>query len=135
VLENIYYDFNKSYIRSGAARELDELLALMKQYPSMKIELGSHTDSRGSNAYNQTLSDKRAKSAKEYLVSKGVASNRITTKGYGETQLRNQCGDLSNCTEEDHQYNRRTEVKITAIDAPLDVRYNDRRPAVIDRKN
>lgn len=133
VLENIYYDFNKSFIRSGAARELDELLALMRQYPSMKIELGSHTDSRGSTKYNQRLSNKRANSAKEYLISRGIAANRIQARGYGEDQIRNQCSDGTNCSEEEHQYNRRTEVKVTYIDAPLDVRYQDSGPEVIDR--
>ena len=135
VLENIYYDFNKSYIRTGAARELDELLALMRQHPSMKIELGSHTDARGSNQYNQRLSDRRAASAKEYLVSRGIAGSRIAALGFGEGNLRNKCSDGVNCSEEEHQYNRRTEVRVTAIDTPLDVRYEDSGPKVIDRRN
>jgi len=135
ILENIYYDFNKSYIRSGAARELDELLGLMRQYPSMNIELGSHTDSRGSSAYNQRLSDKRAASAKEYLISRGIAGSRVVARGFGEKQLRNNCADAANCTEEEHQYNRRTEVRVTSINSPLDVRYQDSGPEVIDRMN
>ena len=130
VLENIYYDFNKSHIRVGAARELDDLITLMQQNPSMRIELGSHTDSRGSDAYNQQLSDRRADSAKQYLVSKGIDSSRVRAVGFGEAQLRNSCVDGVNCSEEDHQYNRRTQVKVIG----LDVQYEDKGPEVIDQK-
>lgn len=132
ILENIYYDFNKSFIRSGAAVELDELRDLMSRYPSMVIELSSHTDSRGGTAYNQQLSEKRAESAKEYLVARGIASNRITTRGFGESQLRNNCIDGSNCSEEEHQYNRRTEVKVLSVTEKVNVQYHDRGPEVIN---
>lgn len=135
VLENIYYDFNKSYIRKGAARELDELLLILRNYPSMEIELGSHTDSRGENAYNQRLSSKRAESAKEYLVARGIEANRIKAVGFGESLLRNGCKDGVNCSEEEHQYNRRTEVKVINLDSPVQVKYDDKGPEVIDRKN
>ena len=135
ILENIYYDFNKSFIRRGAAVELDELRDLMTRYPSMVVELSSHTDSRGPSEYNQQLSKKRAESAKEYLVARGVASNRITTRGYGESALRNGCSDGSNCTEEEHQYNRRTEVKVLSIDEKVNVQYHDHGPEVIHRKH
>jgi len=134
ILENIYYDFNKSFIRKGAAVELDELRDLMTRYPSMVIELSSHTDSRGGTAYNQQLSKKRADSAKEYLVARGVGSNRITTRGYGESSLRNGCSDGSNCSEEEHQYNRRTEVKVLSINEKVNVQYHDRGPEVIHGK-
>ena len=134
VLENIYYDFGKSAIRAGAARELDALIELMRQYPSMKIEMAAHTDSRGSSRYNQDLSVRRAVSAKNYLVNRGISSDRITTVGYGESRPRNRCSDGVQCTEEEHQCNRRTEVKITSINEGVDVQYRDDGPEVIDRK-
>ncbi|MFK7806434.1 MAG: OmpA family protein [Saprospiraceae bacterium] len=134
VLENIYYDFNKSYIRKGAAVELDELRGLMLKYKSMTIELSAHTDSRGAAEYNQELSTKRAISAKEYLVSRGIASDRITAVGYGESNLRNGCVDGQQCSETEHQYNRRTEVKILQLDADVNVQYFDHGPERIDRK-
>ncbi len=135
VLDNIYYDFNKSYIRKGAAIELDQLRGLMTKYHSMTIELSAHTDSRGFRQYNQELSDRRAASAKEYLVARGIAPSRITTRGYGETQLRNGCSDGVECSESEHQYNRRTEVKILSIDEPVNIQYHDHGPEVIDRKD
>ena len=135
VLENIYYDFNKSSIRTGAARELDELVAMMKIYPSMNIELSSHTDSRGGDDYNLNLSKARAESAKQFLRSKGIESSRVRAIGYGESQPRNKCIDGINCTEEEHQYNRRTEVKVTGIDSPVNIRYGNNGPDEIDRKN
>ncbi len=128
VLENIYYDFDKSAIRSGAARELDALATLMKQYPEMRIELSSHTDSRGSTKYNLELSKKRAASAKQYLVSKGIAADRITARGMGESQIRNRCVDGVKCSEEEHQYNRRTEVRIIHLGAPLKIQYAEGDP-------
>lgn len=112
-LKNIYYDYDKANIRKDAARDLDDLIKLMKQYPTMEIELSSHTDIRGSDSYNEKLSDERAKSAQKYLVEGGVEANRITAKGYGEQRLRNNC---KFCTESDHQQNRRTEVQITKLD-------------------
>jgi len=128
VLENIYYDFNKSAIRKGAARELDALVRLMKQYPSMEIELVAHTDSRGSEEYNLQLSLRRAESAQKYLIRHGIAVNRIKAFGYGESQPRNNCTDSVDCTEEEYQYNRRTEVKVTKIDEPVKVQYQDGKP-------
>lgn len=134
VLENIYYDFNKSAIRIGAAQELDGLVHMMKQYPSMVIELASHTDSRGEANYNIKLSRARAESAKQYLISKGIASERVRAVGYGEAQPRNKCVDYVKCTEEEYQFNRRTEVKVISIDAPVNIRYGNNAPEVIDRK-
>ncbi|WP_420146991.1 OmpA family protein [Spirosoma sp.] len=111
VLENIYYDLDKYNIRPDAAVELDKLVAILQDNPTLKIELGSHTDTRASDAYNQKLSQNRAKSAVEYIVSKGIAADRLTYKGYGETQL-----IIKNAkTEEEHQRNRRTEFKITEL--------------------
>jgi outer membrane protein OmpA-like peptidoglycan-associated protein len=112
-LDKLYYDFNKYNIRSDAAIELDKVVSLLKQYPSMEIELGSHTDSRGKDSYNEWLSRKRAESAVEYIISKGISSSRVTAAGYGETQLVNQCKNGVECSEEEHQRNRRTEIKVT----------------------
>ncbi len=115
-VENIYYDLNKYNIRPDAARSLDKLLKVMKDYPGMKIELRSHTDSRGSAASNMTLSNNRAKAAAEYLYSKGIARNRIIGKGYGETMLINKCAKGVPCSEAEHQLNRRTEFKILKME-------------------
>ena len=116
VIPNIYYDFDKSAIRPEAAKVLDKLAIFLKDNPAVKVELGSHTDVRGSDAYNMTLSDSRAESAVRYLVGKcGVGKANITWKGYGETELVNTCVNGSNCSESDHQLNRRTELKITGI--------------------
>lgn len=116
VLENIYYDFNKSAIRKGAAPDLEALARLMKKFPSLEIELGAHTDSRGEENYNLELSLKRAEAAKQFLTNRGIDPNRIKSFGYGEAQVRNKCKDGVPCTEEEHQYNRRTEVKVLKID-------------------
>ncbi|MCH2084667.1 MAG: OmpA family protein [Saprospiraceae bacterium] len=125
VLENIYYDFNKSAIRSGEARDLEALVKLMRTYPSMEIELGAHTDARGTEAYNLRLSLKRAESAKQFMVERGIAANRIKAFGYGEAYPRNRCREGIDCTEVEHQYNRRTEVRILKMDEPLRVQYQD----------
>lgn len=112
VLENIYYDYNSYKLTQGAKTELNQLVELMKENPNLKIQLSAHTDSRGNNLYNQELSHKRAQSAKSYLVSRGILSNNIVAMGYGESYLRNHCADNVFCTEAEHIYNRRTEVKI-----------------------
>ncbi len=115
-LENVYYDFDKSVIRPEAARTLDKLAVFLKDNPAIKVELGSHSDARGEDEYNLSLSDRRAKSAVEYLVSvQGIDSEKITAKGYGETQIVNQCSNRQTCSEPEHQLNRRTEIKITGI--------------------
>ncbi|GJM31675.1 MAG: hypothetical protein DHS20C18_06760 [Saprospiraceae bacterium] len=124
ILENIYYDFNKSAIRKGAAPDLDALAKLMKQYPTLEVELGAHTDCRGTDAYNLELSLRRAESAKDFLVQKGIAANRMSVFGYGEAFPRNRCRDGVDCSEEEHQYNRRTEVKVLKIDEPIDIGFN-----------
>ena len=113
----IYYDLDKDFIRPDAAAELDKLYNdVLAKYPFVTIELGSHTDCRSSYAYNQDLSQRRARSAVAYLVTKGVDANRILAKGYGESQLVNDCAcELpvkSNCSETEHQANRRTTVRI-----------------------
>lgn len=111
-LENIYYDFDKYNIRPDAAMILDELVRTLRDNPTLKIELSSHTDSRGSHAYNETLSQRRAQSAVDYLVSRGIARDRMVAKGYGETQLVNRCADGVACSSAEHQANRRTEVTV-----------------------
>jgi len=115
-LKNIYYDFDKWDIKSEAAKTLDKLAVFLKDNPSIKVELGSHTDARGNDPYNLNLSDKRASSAVDYLVStQGIDTDNITSKGYGETQLVNRCDDGFSCSETEHQMNRRTEIKITGL--------------------
>ncbi|BDS13333.1 OmpA family protein [Aureispira anguillae] len=109
-LKSIFYDYDKWNIRPDAASDLENLARIMEKYPSMEIELSSHTDTRGADLYNQELSEKRAKSARAYLIQKGIQANRIEAVGYGEGRLRNKC---KICSESDHQENRRTEVLIT----------------------
>lgn len=112
VLNNIYYDLDKSNIRPDAAVELDKLVLILKQHLTMRIELSSHTDSRAPDAYNMALSQRRAASAVAYLVGKGIDKKRMIAKGYGETRLVNKCSNGVPCSEAEHQLNRRTEVKI-----------------------
>jgi outer membrane protein OmpA-like peptidoglycan-associated protein len=115
VLENIYYDFDKWNIRPDAALELDKLVKLLNDNPDIDIEMGSHTDVRGNDQYNQVLSDKRALAAINYLIYQGIDSKRLTCKGYGEKVLVNKCQNGVICTEAEHQKNRRTEFKVTRI--------------------
>jgi len=112
VLRNIYYDFDKANIRADAARELNKLLAILKENPSIWIELGSHTDSRGADQYNQWLSQRRANSAVQYLIDGGIEKERIKARGYGETMLLNKCSNGVKCNHVAHQLNRRTEFKV-----------------------
>lgn len=135
-LRDIFYDFDKYYIRDEASKDLDRLAALMQQFPSMRIELSSHTDSRGTDEYNNTLSTNRAKSAKAYLGRKGIAANRIVAVGYGEQRLQNNCADGEKCSEYEHQRNRRTEVLLTAFDQAeyIKVYYEKNEPAIVDPK-
>jgi peptidoglycan-associated lipoprotein len=115
-LENIYYDFDQSYIREDAGDELDKLIKILKENPTIEIELGSHTDSRGNDAYNMALSQRRADEAVKYIVDIGdIDPHRIKAKGYGETRLLNRCKNGVGCSEEEHQLNRRTEFKITKM--------------------
>jgi outer membrane protein OmpA-like peptidoglycan-associated protein/tetratricopeptide (TPR) repeat protein len=111
----IYFDLDKSLIRKDAAYELAKVLAVMQQYPEMKIEVRSHTDSRQTAKYNEKLSNRRAKSTVEWLIKNGINSARLIGKGYGETMLVNQCADDVKCTEEEHQANRRSEFIIVSI--------------------
>lgn len=115
VLENIHYDFDKHNIRPDAAKILDRLVATMRDNPTLKIELSSHTDSRGSDSYNEKLSQRRAQSAVDYLVTRGIARERLVAKGYGEKRLLNKCSNGVDCTKAEHQANRRTEVEVLDI--------------------
>lgn len=114
-IQNIYYDYDKWDIRADAAERLDNVVTLMKDNPGISVELGSHTDTRGNDDYNQKLSQRRAAAAVAYIVSEGVDSARITARGYGESQLVNRCRNGVTCTEDEHQQNRRTELRITGI--------------------
>lgn len=115
----IYFDLDKSFIRPDAALELAKILDVLEQNPTMEIDIRSHTDCRQTYAYNMKLSDRRAKSTIAWLVSKGIDKSRLTGRGYGESQLVNDCAceptNKSSCTEEQHQLNRRSEFIITKI--------------------
>ncbi len=112
VLENIYFDLDKWDIRDDAQPTLNKLVQTLNENPNLKIELGSHTDSRGSDRYNLNLSQKRADSTVSYLVSKGIEARRLVARGYGETQLVNECEDGVNCPDEQHQKNRRSTFRV-----------------------
>ena len=107
-LQPIYFDFDKHNIRSDAEVELAKILQAMKEYPQLRIHIESHTDSRGNDDYNVQLSERRAKSTLEWLVNKGIDRSRLSSKGYGESQLINNCSNGINCSEEEHQLNRRS---------------------------
>jgi outer membrane protein OmpA-like peptidoglycan-associated protein len=112
----IYFDLDKSFIRNDAAIELNKIVLLMTQYPKMVIKIESHTDARNSDAYNLSLSDRRAKSTKEYIANQGINASRIeSAKGYGESQLINNCADGVSCSEAEHQLNRRSEFIIVKM--------------------
>lgn len=110
-LNNIYYDYDKWNIRADAAQSLDTLVDILVKNPNIKIQLSSHTDCRGKDAYNETLSQKRAESVVQYLIQKGIKADRLTAKGYGESMPLEKC-ECEKCTEEQHQRNRRTTFKI-----------------------
>lgn len=115
-IKEIYFDLNKSDIRPDAAVELAKIVEVMKEYPKMKIDIRSHTDSRASDAYNLALSDRRAKSTLEWIVKQGIERKRLTAKGYGETRLVNGCSNGVPCTEEEHQANRRSEFIVVSME-------------------
>jgi outer membrane protein OmpA-like peptidoglycan-associated protein len=113
-LPNIYYNYNDASLRPDARKDLDLVVALMRQQPGINVELRSHTDSRGSNDYNEGLSQRRANGVVEYLVTQGISRNRLMPVGLGESELRNNCTDGVNCTEQEHARNRRTEIRMLA---------------------
>jgi len=114
-IKMIYFDLDKSNIRTEAALDLEKILDVLNNNPTMKLDIRSHTDSRATHQYNAALSNRRAQSTIDWLVKNGVAKNRLTGKGYGETQLVNGCSDGVQCSEEKHQMNRRSEFIIMGL--------------------
>lgn len=110
VLNEIYFEYNKSNITKEGAFELDKLVQVLNKYPGLVILVKSHADNRGSDAYNMALSDRRARSTVQYVLSKGIAKDRVSGKGYGESEPKVSCGE--NCSEEQHAQNRRSEFLI-----------------------
>ncbi len=111
-LKNILFDIDRYEIKEIAKIELNKLVQFMKENPNVVVEIGSHTDCRSSNEHNNTLSQNRANSSVDYIVSQGIARNRIKGKGYGESKLLNECADGVQCSEAQHSINRRTEFKV-----------------------
>lgn len=116
-LNHIYYDFDQHYIRKDAKPELDKVVDFMYRNPSIILELRSHTDSRGTHEYNQALSERRAQSALNFIIGRGIDASKISAKGFGETQLTNECSDGIPCDDSKHQNNRRTEFAVVGYAA------------------
>ena len=114
-IKEIKFDYNKANIRPDAAVELTKIVEVMREYPKMKIDIRSHTDSRGADAYNLKLSERRAKATLEWIVKQGISRSRLKAKGYGEKQLLNRCSNGVDCTEEEHQMNRRSEFIVISM--------------------
>jgi outer membrane protein OmpA-like peptidoglycan-associated protein len=114
-IPNIYFDLDKFSIRDDAALELEKIVAIMKQFPNMRVDVRSHTDSRSSAKHNAILSEQRAKATMNWLVKKGIERARLTSKGFGESRLINNCSDGVECTEAQHQVNRRSEFIVISI--------------------
>ena len=112
----IYFDLDKSFIRKDAAYELEKIIVVMTDFPKLIIDIRSHTDSRQTEKYNNALSERRAKSTRNWLVKRGISPNRLTAKGYGESQLVNHCADGVTCSEAEHQENRRSEFVIVSME-------------------
>ncbi|WP_047247697.1 OmpA family protein [Maribacter thermophilus] len=111
-LSTIYFDFDKYNIRKDSEVEIEKVIAAMEKYPSLKLKVNSHTDSRGPAAYNLWLSQKRAESTVDYMVKRGISPDRLVSEGYGESKLLNECADGVKCSAEKHEYNRRSEFII-----------------------
>ena len=112
VIKDFYYEFESSDLNDKAKEQLKNLSIIMRNNPGIKIELSSHTDSRGTTAFNLNLSNERAQKAVEFLAGLGVSKTRMTALGHGEYELLNACGDDVDCSEEEHARNRRTEIRI-----------------------
>ncbi|MCB0760763.1 MAG: OmpA family protein [Flavobacteriales bacterium] len=125
-LFHIYFDRDEFTIREDAVPDLETLLHIMQDHPGLKGELMAHTDSRATTEYNQTLSQNRAEAARQWLIDHGIAADRITASGYGESILKNRCADGVDCTEEEHQRNRRVEFRVTDLDEGIDRRSKER---------
>ena len=110
---NILYEYNSAKLTPTSTSDIDNnLLKLLKDKPNLRVEIMSHTDSRGNDDYNMSLSQQRAQSVLNYLVAKGISRDRLVAKGYGETRLKNKCSNGASCSDEQHQTNRRTEFRI-----------------------
>lgn len=131
-LERIYYNFNDASIRPDAKDELNTLVSILNNYPTLEIEIASHTDARGGDSYNRQLSQRRADKVVGYLVQQGISASRLTPTGYGESNLLNQCSDGAECSELDHQYNRRTEIVVKEFNDPVGVEYVSNAPESVD---
>lgn len=118
LLDNLYYDFNKATLREESKVELNKLIELLNTNPGIRVQIGSYCDSRGNDAYNLNLSQRRAESVVNFLVENGIDKNRLTSRGFGETKLVNGCEDGVKCTDEQHQKNRRTDFQILEISKP-----------------
>ena len=110
-----FFDLGKATIKKTSEPQLRKVVNLLNQYPTIKLDVRSHTDSRQSDANNMILSEKRAQATKNWLIQKGIDANRLTAKGYGETKLVNRCADGIKCTENEHEQNRRSEFIITYL--------------------
>lgn len=115
-VDNIYYDYNKATLREDGKPSVTKLLRILQDNPQIIVELGSHADSRGSDSYNLSLSQRRAESVVRFILNRGIDASRITPKGYGESQLKNHCKNGVKCTNQEHEINRRTEFIIIDID-------------------
>jgi len=115
VFNNIFYDYGKATLRAESITELNRLVEFLRNNKQAKVELSSHTDSRSSSSFNQDLSQRRAQSVVNYLIKNGIPKTTIVAKGYGEDKLTNRCSDGVNCSEDEHQQNRRTEIKILEL--------------------
>ncbi len=111
-LSTIYFDFDKYNIRKDSEIEVEKVIAAMEKYPSLRIKVNSHTDSRGKDSYNLWLSQKRAESTVNYMISKGIAKERLEGEGFGETKLVNECANGVKCSAKNHELNRRSEFII-----------------------
>ena len=112
---NIYFDFNDYSISDTAQKDLRKLLLIMNSDRKLEVEIGAHTDSRGSSKYNHYLSRKRAKSVLYWLKENGVYYKRMNYKGYGESRLKNDCSNGVKCSEQEHQLNRRVEIRVVGM--------------------
>lgn len=118
-LKDVYYDYNKATLRPESVVQLEKAYDFLIKNPEIKVQLSSHTDSRGSDKYNMDLSQRQAQSWVDYLIKvKGLPADHIVAKGYGETTLVNRCKNGVKCTEEEHQENRRTEIRILEVAKP-----------------
>lgn len=122
VIQDIYYDYDKFNIRPDAVTRLNNLVSILNQYPSLSIQMISHTDKRGNMAYNERLSANRAKAAKDYLVSKGIQGNRIVLDHKGKLEPKVNC---DTCDENSHQKNRRTEIRVVVNSENVEVIYSE----------